>query len=414
MADTSTALSTGMDDDELLDALGVEVAPLKASSRTPREERIIAGFEDILRFHQAHGRAPLHGEGRDIFERLYAVRLDQLRKLPEAQSLLAGLDGSGLLAGAASASTDVDDLDEDALLAELGIGVDAGDNPADQDDITVLRHVRSSVEKRAAEEIADRTPCADFDKFQPLFEQVERELKAGVRITRRFGRDTSIAGGNYFIVGGQLAYVAEVGETIKAPNGESDARLRVIYANGTESNLLRRSLQRALYKDETGRRLTDPDMGPLFSAQFGDTPEPDDIETGTIYVLRSLSSHPFVAEHRELIHKIGVTGGKVETRIAGAEKDATYLLADVEVVATYKLHNLNRIRLENLFHRLFGAAQLDLTIEDRFGNPVKPREWFLVPLHVIDEAVGRIRDGSITEVVYDPQTACLIAPIHQQ
>ncbi|MDP3607992.1 MAG: GIY-YIG nuclease family protein [Methylophilus sp.] len=389
-----------MDDDELLDALGVEVAPLKASSRTPREERIIAGFEDILRFHQANGRAPLHGEGRDIFERLYAVRLDQLRKLPEAQTLLAGLDGPGLLSGAAAAPADVSELDEDALLAELGIG----DKPTDQDDITVLRYVRSSIEKRAAEEIADRTPCADFDKFQPLFEQVERELKAGVRITLRFGRDTSIASGNYFIVGGQLAYVAEVGETIKAPNGESDARLRVIYANGTESNLLRRSLQRALYKDETGRRLTDPDMGPL----FGDAPEPDDIKTGTIYVLRSLSSDPFVAEHRELIHKIGVTGGKVETRIAGAEKDATYLLADVEVVATYTLHNLNRTRLENIFHRLFGAAQLDLTIEDRFGNPVKPREWFLVPLHVIDEAVQHIRDGSITEVVYDPKTALLV------
>ena len=388
-----------MDDDELLDALGVEVAPLRASSRTPREERIIAGFEDILRFHQANGRAPLHGEGRDIFERLYAVRLDQLRKLPEAQTLLAGLDGPGLLSGAAAAQADVG-LDEDALLAELGIG----DEPTDQSDITVLRHVRSSAEKRAAEEIADRTPCADFDKFQPLFEQVKRELNAGVRITLRFGRDTSIASGNYFIVGGQLAYVAEVGETIKAPNGKSDARLRVIYANGTESNLLRRSLQRALYKDETGRRLTDPDMGPL----FGDAPESDDIETGTIYVLRSLSSHPFVAEHRELIHKIGVTGGKVEARIAGAEKDATYLLADVEVVATYKLHNLNRTRLENIFHRLFGAAQLDLTIEDRFGHPVKPREWFLVPLHVIDEAVQRIRDGSITEVVYDPKTALLV------
>lgn len=386
--------------DELLDALGVEVDPLKHSSRTPREERIIAGFEDILRFHQTHGRAPLHGEDRDIFERLYAVRLDQLRKLPEAQALLVDLDGPGLLSGVSVAPVNVDDLDEDSLLAELGIG----DEPADQNDITVLRHVRSSTEKRAAEEIADRTPCADFDKFQPLFEQVERELKAGVRITLRFGRDTSITSGNYFIVGGQLAYVAEVGEIIKAPNGESDARLRVIYANGTESNLLRRSLQRALYKDETGRRLTDPDMGPL----FGDAPEPDDIETGTIYVLRSLSSHPFVAEHRELIHKIGVTGGKVETRIAGAEKDATYLLADVEVVATYKLHNLNRTRLENIFHRLFGAAQLDLTIEDRFGNPVKPREWFLVPLHVIDESVQRIRDGSITEVVYDPKTAQLV------
>jgi hypothetical protein len=391
-----------IDEDELLADLGLEVTPLKQTSRTPREERIIAGFEDILRFHQTHGRAPLHGEGRDIFERLYAVRLDQLRKLPEAPTLLAGLDGPGLLTG--SAATSAQDLDEEALLAELGIGVAAGSESADQSDITVLRHVRSTAEKRAAEEIADRTPCADFEAFQPLFEQVERELKSDVRKTLRFGRDASIASGNYFIVGGQLAYVAEVGESIKAPNGESDARLRVIYANGTESNLLRRSLQRALYKDETGRRLTDTDMGPL----FGDAPEANDIESGTIYVLRSLSGHPFVAEHRELIHKIGVTGGKVETRIAGADKDATYLLADVEVVATYKLHNLNRTRLENIFHRLFGAAQLDLTIEDRFGHPVKPREWFLVPLHVIDEAVQRIRDGSITDVVYDPQTARLV------
>lgn len=389
-----------MNDDELLDALGIEVAPLKVSSRTPREERIIAGFEDILRFHQTHGRAPLHGDDRDIFERLYAVRLDQLRKLPEAKTLLAELDSPGLLSASVAAPVNVDDLDEDALLAELGIS----DEPADENDITVLRHVRSSADKRAAEEIADRMPCADFDKFQPLFERVERELKSGLRKTLRFGRDTSIASGNYFVVGGQLAYVAEIGETIKAPNGESDARLRVIYANGTESNLLRRSLQRALYKDETGRRLTDPDNGPL----FGDATEPDDIESGTIYVLRSRSEHPFVAEHRELIHKIGVTGGKVETRIAGAEKDATYLLADVEVVATYKLHNLDRTRLENLFHRLFGAVQLDLTIEDRFGNPVKPREWFLVPLQVIDEAVQRIRDGSITDVAYDPKTARLV------
>ena len=81
-----------MDDDELLAALGVDVTPLKVSSRTPREERIIAGFEDILRFYHAHGRAPLHGEDRDIFERLYAVRLEQLRKLPEAPALLAALD----------------------------------------------------------------------------------------------------------------------------------------------------------------------------------------------------------------------------------------------------------------------------------------------------------------------------------
>jgi len=388
-----------MNDDDLLDALGVEVPSLKTATRTPREERIIAGFEDVLRFYQAYGRVPLHGEDRDIFERLYAVRLDQLRKSPEARTILAELDGQNLLAG--TVVLDVNGLDEDSLLAELGVG----GKSADQDDITVLRHVRSSTEKRAAEEIADRTPCADFDRFQPLFELAERDLKSNVRKALRFGRDASIESGNYFIVGGQLAYVAEVGETIKAPNGESDARLRVIYANGTESNLLRRSLQRALYKDETGRRITDPDMGPL----FGNASEIDDIESGTIYVLRSLSSHPFVVEHRELIHKIGVTGGSVETRIANAEKDATYLLAGVEVVATYKLHNLNRTRMENIFHRLFGEAQLDLILEDRFGNSVRPREWFLVPLHVIDEAVERIRDGSIADVVYDIHSARLVS-----
>jgi hypothetical protein len=115
-----------------------------------------------------------------------------------------------------------------------------------------------------------------------------------------------------------------------------------------------------------------------------------------------------VAEHRQLIHKIGVTGGKVETRIAGAEKEATYLLAAVEVVATYKLHNLDRVKMENLFHRIFSIAQIDISIDDRFGSPVKPREWFLVPLQVIDEAVERIRDGSITEVRYDPQLAKLV------
>lgn len=390
-----------MDDDELLAALGVEVAPIKAVHRTPREERIIAGFEDILRFYQTNGRAPQHGEDRDIFERLYAVRLGQLRNLPEAQTLLAEMDAHGLLSNATS--TKVEELDEDALLAELGVEVNATDATTDQNDITVLRHVRSSAAKRAAEDIADRTRCDDFDQFQPLYEQAERELKSGLRKTLRFGRDTSIEVGHFFILGGQLAYVAEVGETFKAPNGESDARLRLIYANGTESNLLRRSLQRALYKDETGRRITDPDLGPL----FGDQAELDDIESGTIYVLRSQSQHPFVSEHREVIHKIGVTGGKVETRIAGAEKDATYLLAPVDVVATYKLHNINRTRLENIFHRLFAAAQLDLTIEDRFGNPVKPREWFLVPLPVIDEAVQRIKDGSITNLAYEPATARL-------
>lgn len=387
------------EDDALLAELGVEVEAKKNTGRTPREERIFAGFEDIQRFVEQHGRTPQHGEERDIFERLYAVRLDRLRAQEDCRVLLEPLDHQGLLenAGPSSASSP-DDLDDDELLAQLGV------DDAAAAEITKLKHVRSAEEKRAAEEIANRTPCEDFDRFKPLFVQAANDLKAGVRETRPFGKDASVSTGDFFILGGQTVYVAEMGEPIKAPNGESDARLRVIYSNGTESNLLRRSLQRALYKDEAGRRLTEPSAGPL----FGSTWEEDDITSGTIYVLRSLSNHPFVAEHRTLIHKIGVTGGKVEARIANAEKDATYLLAAVEVVATYKLADINRTKLENLFHRIFAPAQLDLTIQDRFGHPVRPREWFLVPLHVIDEAVNRIRDGSITKMMYDPKAAQLV------
>lgn len=392
-----------LDDDELLEALGVEVAPIKAGGRTPREERIIAGFEDILRFHEAHRRAPQHGESGDIFERLYAVRLDQLRKLPEAHALLAELDKPGLLSGTPTTPIDVNEMDEDALLAELGVSSD----PSNHADITVLRHVRPLAERQAAEEIADRTPCEDFDNFRPLFERAERELKDGTRKAVPFKGEASVEQGNFFIVGGQFAYVAEKGEEFDTTSRQPDARLRLIYGNGTESNLLLRSLQRALTQDGNGRRLSEPDAGPLFGPLFGDAAEPDDIESGTIYVLRSLSKHPFVSEHRTLIHKIGVTGGRVETRIADPENQATYLLAPVEIVAEYRLHNLNRTRMENIFHRLFSAVQLDLTIEDRFGKPVKPREWFVVPLQVIDEAVERIRDGTITELVYDPQTARL-------
>jgi hypothetical protein len=150
--------------------------------------------------------------------------------------------------------------------------------------------------------------------------------------------------------------------------------------------------------------VTDPDVGPLFS----DSADDGDIESGTIYVLRSLSEHPYIAEHRELMHKIGVTGGKVETRISNAENEATYLLAKVEVVASYKLFGINRTKLENLFHRLFSSAQLDLVIHDRFGNPVKPKEWFLVPLQAIDDAVKYVRDGSIVDFTYDTKTASLV------
>ena len=167
--------------------------------------------------------------------------------------------------------------------------------------------------------------------------------------------------------------------------------------------MLMRSLQRSLHKDEAGRRITDPTAGPLFADQTIDGDE----ASGTIYVLRSKSDLPIVAENRDVLHKIGVTSGKVERRIANAKLDATFLLADVEIVATYELYNINRSKLENLIHRIFEPARLDIQIKDRFGNPVVPREWFLVPLFAIDEAVEKIKEGTITGYRYDPGSASL-------
>lgn len=387
-----------MDLDELRAELDDFAQPKKEKHLTARQERIIAGFEEIQRFVDEHGHTPKHGEERGIFERLYAVRLDRIRAQEECRELVADLDHQGLLEEAATAQAESpDEITDDELLAELeGVVPDGG--------LTQLRHVRSTAEKRAVEEIANRTKCEDFETFRPLFQRIEADLKAGIRETRPFGQDASIEKGNFFILNGQMVYVAEVGESFKAPNGDNDARLRVIYSNETESDILLRSLQRALYKDETGRRITEHDAGPLFR----DSLDEGDIESGTIYVLRSKSKNAFVAEHRELIHKIGVTGGKVETRIANAEHDATYLLAEVEIIATYKLAGINRSKLEALLHRVFAPAQLDLEIKDRFGHPVKPREWFLVPLSVINEAVNRIRDGSIVRFVYNPNTVELL------
>jgi hypothetical protein len=386
-----------LDDRELLEALGVSIETKKASAHTAREERVIAGFEDILKFVEEHGRPPQHGEDRDIFERLYAVRLDRLRALPDCRALLAPLDKYDLLGGSGPTHGGFAEESDDALLAELGVG------RTNKVDITKLTHVKPREEVRTAETVANRTPCRDFERFKPLFARVRADLDASVRETRRFGENADIKKGEFFILGGQIAYIADMDDQFVADYGRPDRRLRVIYDNGTESDLLLRSLQRALYKDEAGRRITDPSAGPL----FGDDADEGDLESGTIYVLRSKSNNPEIAKHRELIHKVGVTGGKVETRIANAAFDPTYMLADVEIVATYKLFNINRVRLENIIHRVFAPAQLNLTIQDRFGNPVRPREWFLVPLSAIDEAVERIKDQSITQFEYDPHTASL-------
>ena len=386
-----------LSDQEILDALGVSTEPKKQVTRTAREERILAGFEEIQRFVETNGHPPQHGEGNDIFERLYAVRLDQLRKLDDTGEMLTQMDHQGLLSGAGSHKADEQPVDDATLLAELGIS-------AQTSDITELKHVRSRAQVRAAEDIANRERCEDFDIFKPLFDKVQQEISAGIRETRPFKDDASIQKNDWFVLAGQKVFVANEDEMFVADYGRTDRRLRVIFDNGTESNMLMRSLERALQKDETGRRITDPNAGPLFL----DNNDEADTASGTIYILRSKSQHPVVIKNRDIMHKIGVTRTSVKRRIANAENDPTYLMAGVEIVATYELFNISGTKLENLIHRVFDPARVEIEIMDRFGKPVTPREWFLVPLFVIDEVVSRIKEGTIMKYVYDPKKAGLV------
>jgi len=389
------------EDAALLGALGAEAKVKTAAAYTPRQERIIAGFEEIQRFADEHGHPPRHGEGRDIFERLYAVRLDRIRASPECLDLLKPMDPGGLLSAdaAPAAETVPDDASDEELLDALGVDAQASD-------VTKLKHVRSRAEIKAAEEVAQRTPCDDFETFRPLFEQVQHDLDTGNRRTAKLQELATVDLKNLFILDGQKILVAEMGEPFMADYNRKDRRLRIIYDNGTESDLLLRSLQRAFYKDDKARRIlpADYDVPRLFSNQKED----DDTQSGHIYVLRSLSDHPFIAEHRAVIHKIGVTGGDVKKRVANAEKDPTFLLAGVEIVETYALANINRHKLEQLLHQFFQEARIDLKLLDRFGAGVEPREWFLVPLQIINQAIELLMSGEIENCRYDTESAKIL------
>lgn len=387
-------------DEQLLADLGIDVEPESQAGGSARELRILAGFEEIERFVDANGRPPEHGENKDIFERLYAVRLDRIRSSEECRNILAGNDRHGLLRGfEATATREAEELDDEALLSDLGA------IPSEESDITKLKHVRTRAEIHAAEEIARRTPCPDFAKFKPMFARVQEELETGVRQTRLFRDYAKMKVGDFFILGGQKVYVAAMGEEFRTDNQTADCRLRVIYDNGTESDLLMRSLQRALNKDPNGRRITDPTLsGPLFSG----IPEVSDTASGTVYVLRSKSDNPIISKSRDVIHKIGVTSDDIKRRIANAKIDPTFLMAEVEIVASYELSNMSRSKLEGIIHKFFDPVRLDIEIKDRFGNPVVPREWFLVPRFIIDEAIERIKDGSIVHCRYDAKTGKII------
>lgn len=369
------------------DPLGLLEVSVTKSKKLSHYAIYYETFEELKTFIEQHGHEP-DIEGKNIHEAKLSARLSKLRSTPEALKALAPFDVDGLLVSNQSEEIKTEITIDDVFASEL---------LNDDDDIFDLKHVAVGTKSQTASaDMATRKKCLDFHEYKPLFLGIQNQLDNGTLETIGIKGIAEIQKGQAFILSGLIAYVAEMGEKHERRKGHHNARLRVIYSNGMESNLLLRSFGAALYKDKSARAIVPKDSGPLFSRNDSEI-----LQTGTVYVLRSKSSEPSIANHKDYLHKIGVTTSDVKKRISNAKKDATYLLADVEVVAEFTLYNMNLHATEKLIHKFFGDAQADIQIPDRFGNIVKPKEWFFLPLDLIKQAIELIETHEIQNYVYD-------------
>lgn len=384
------------DDLELLD-----VKPHAVNTSTD-VIRIQQAFDEINVFVDRQGFVPGEGPAEkraSVTERTLQTRLKTYRFTPTIVEQLKGLDRHGLLNVAAKPPPPAS-LDE---LLDLADELLADPN----EDIFTFRHVRPPPAR--PDKISERIACKEFEQFKPLFDQVIADLATGVRRSMKFAKEQEIEAGGFFILNGVMVYVAEVNDP-HIRNGKRNARLRLIFENGTEGQNLLRSLATELYKDPAGRRLSDPNAGPLFDATPMTTTEaaPNDRITGCIYIVRSLSPLPDIARLDGQLFKVGFTTGTLEDRIRGAKDDPTFLMAPVHPVRAFDAINLNANKFEHLMHRFFADARLDIEIKDRFGKPFRPREWFMLPLPVIEMAITMLLDGSIVRHRYDHRACAIV------
>lgn len=376
--------------DDLLDSDvdGLLDAPVKQAKVT-HTDRLERAFLEVVEFRRTQGRVP-DSTTREIAERKLGARLDGILANEEKITALKHLDEFGLLE-APEAPESIDDLlgddDLDLLGDESGL--------LDVSDLPVRRQVHDSGD------VARREQSKDFEQFEPLFKQKHVELRAGASKLLPYSGMAQIVPGAFFVLNGVMLFIAEVGETeYKKSTARENKRerLRCIFENGTESSMYRQSLAIRL-SDEDGQVVVQVELPEILD---------DDEVSGYIYVLRSLSSDPQIAELNHL-HKIGFTRGSVEARIKNAEKSPTYLMAPVEVVASYRTYNTRASALENLLHRVFAEVRLDLAQADQKGRSYDPAEWYVVPRVVIDQAIDLIISGDIVNVVYDRSAERLVS-----
>lgn len=386
------------------DTFGLLATETPRAARSTEAEIVVSQFEAINVFVDQHGVLPGTTEGgREPGLNEYALeaQLETFRTSAAYHGLLAYHDRHALLGPMpADLPTTMSEIlaSDDTLL------------DADAEHIFALRHVREAPATKAVpDDIARRRPCEHFERFAPIFAELKADLASGKRITKRFEREGSIVPGASFILNGIIAYVAAV-DDLQPRGKEHDGRISVIFDNGTESNHLFRSFARVLYEDDNGRQIieTAPTVnGPLFGGEghvsgplfTGEAPQGEfGTIQGTVYIVESLSKDPQIAELQGRLYKVGFTTQPIAKRLANVEKEATFLYAPVHLLRTFDT-NFDPQKLEQLLHQFFGNARLQVDIS--LGKTVSPKEWFVVPHVLVEEAVTRILDRSILNYRYD-------------
>jgi hypothetical protein len=372
-----------IDDDEYgLLAIKPTASPVAAA-----DERLLKGFLEINKFIKEQGRFPEPNNG--VAElRLYS-RLEGLKNQVDKCLTLKPYDEFDLLDSVAKPVQSLEDLLADDDLSILS---------NDADEIFVLKHVSAKSPEIAPNYIARRESFEDFERYEYLFKNCQKDLAAGNRRLSPFSQGSEIYQGDFFVLKGMLVYVADMRAREEQPGAEPgrlNNRLHCIFENGTHSDMLMRSLAARLY-EEAGQRVS---KNTEFPFRVNEVTEEDE-QTGFIYVLKSLSTKPEIKSRKNL-YKIGFSRSSVEERVKNAPQEPTYLMAPVAIMTTFRCFNLKPHRLENLLHTFFGAACLEIEVRDEEGNAFIPKEWFIAPIQVITRAVELLISGEITEYEYD-------------
>ncbi|MEA3353895.1 MAG: GIY-YIG nuclease family protein [Campylobacterota bacterium] len=386
MIDSKKELLEAIEDDPF----DLAVVKAKASNHRDIPKMVIDAFHEINQFYDKNGREP--NKNNDRGERSLCAKLEGIREDSNQIAVLKqkGLDKFELLEDKSDVAIDDINTIEDDPFNLLGDDCFFDDDPLD--DIFTLKNITK--ETTMPEYIASRKKCEDFEKYQPLFKQLQDDLKNKKRIIGEYKGERFIKEGMFFVLKGVVGYVAKVGK-LKKQNNVKNARLECIFENGTKSDMLLRSLSAELYKDGNIISQLDSEVENELSQV-----NKDDSLSGYIYILKSLSNDISIRDIENL-YKVGYSTTEVKHRIKNAKKEPTYLMADVQIVSVFETYNLNTQKFEQLLHQFFGNSCLDIKITGEDKKEHTPREWFIAPLDVIKTAILLVENGEIIHYKYD-------------